>query len=87
MALPKFYVEANPFTNIASVRAKIEGETYAIDVEFFLPDYWASFAMGKQVFDIHFSYEGEFCVSVYSGEDDGLMQGAFPVKLTIKLKD
>jgi hypothetical protein len=43
--------------------------------------------MGEEVFDIHFYYEGEFSVSVYSGEDNGTLQGAFPTKVTLRFKD
>ena len=87
MATTKFYVDVNPFTQVAIIRAKIGKDTYESEVEYTLPDMWATFSMGEDVFDIHFYYENEFSVSVYSAEDTGTLQGAFPTKITLRLKD
>jgi len=87
MALTKFYIDVNPFTHTANIRAKIGKDTYESEVEYTLPDSWATFSMGEDVFDIHFYYEGEFSVSVYSGEENGTLQGAFPTKVTLRFKD
>lgn len=86
MALPKFYVDVNPFTRVALVRAKIGKDTYESEVKFTL-DSWASFSMGEETFDIQFNYDTELSVSVCCNEDYWLEKGTFPTKLTIKLKD
>ena len=87
MAQTKFYIDVNPFTHIAKIRAKIGKDTYESEVGYTLPDSWSTFSMGEDVFDVHFYYEGEFDVSVYSGEDMGTLQGAFPTKVTLRFKD
>jgi hypothetical protein len=87
MAITKFYVDVNPFTYVASIRAKIGKDTYETEVDYTLPDFWATFSMGEDVFDIHFDYDGEFTAEVFSAEDNGVTQGAFPTKITLKLKD
>lgn len=87
MAITKFYVDVNPFTQQVNIRAKIGKETYEKSVWYELPDCWQTFSMGEDVYDIHFDYDGEFSVEVFSAEDNGVLQGAFPTKITIRLKD
>ena len=87
MALTKFYVDVNPFTQIAKIRAKIGKDTYESEVEFSLPNYWVTFSMGQDSFEAVFDYEEEFTVQVYKSEDHWLEEGAFPTKVTLRFKD
>lgn len=87
MALTKFYVDVNPFTQMAKIRAKIGKDTYESEVEFSLPNYWVTFSMGQDSFEAVFDYEEEFTVQVYKSEDHWLEEGAFPTKVTLRFKD
>lgn len=87
MALTKFYVDVNPFTQQVNIRAKIGKETYEKSVWYELPDCYQTFSMGEDVFDIHFDYDGEFTVEVFSSEDNKVGKGSFPVKVTLRFKD
>jgi hypothetical protein len=87
MAQTKFYIDVNPFTQIANIRAKIGKDTYESEVEYTLPDSWYTFSMGEDIFDVHFIYENEFTAEVYSGEEFGTLQDAFPTKITLRFKD
>ncbi len=87
MALTKFYIDVNPFTQMANIRAKIGNDTYEAEVEYTLPNFWVTFSMGERSFDAVFDYEEEFTVHVYKTEDPWLEEGAFPTKVTLRFKD
>jgi len=87
MTLTKFYIDVNPFTQIANIRAKLGKDTYESEVEYTLPNCWISFLMGEESFDAVFDYEEEFTVHIYRSEDHWLEQGAFPTKITLRFKD
>ena len=83
--MKKFYVMVNPFTHnvIVSQKSKDgvdEAELRATD----LMDSWISVTMGEILYDIHFYYDKEFSVFIYSDEE---YQISHQVKLTIVHKD
>ena len=87
MAITKFYVEVNPFTETATIRAKIGKDTYEEVISYELSDDWQTFMMGGCAFDVNFYYDGELSVKICSSEQNWVLQGAFPTKITINLKD
>jgi hypothetical protein len=70
---------------VAKISGKINKIEERAEVEFNYLDYnkvWYTFQLNEKVFDILFTYEGEFSVQVVDTDD--VMQS---VKLEISLKD
>lgn len=83
--MKKFDVIVNPFTHnvIVSHKSKEGSEVVEFKADGLI-DSWSSFTMNGFPYDIHFYYDQEFSVSVYTDEE---YQVNHHVKLTIVNKD
>jgi hypothetical protein len=84
----KFKVEVNPFKQKAVIYAKINNCKYEKTIYYENVEEWNSFEFGNKIFDIEFSYEGEFLVSIYPVKKNKVdFTKPCEVLLTINLMD
>lgn len=80
-----FNVVVNPFLKNATISTKIDGIKYEKDLQYIDIDEWDSFDFVGNVFDIHFLYDTEFTVSIYTVENN-IVDYAKEHKVKLKFK-
>lgn len=86
--LQTFNVIVNPFLRKATIKTKIDGVEYETTLSYTDTDEWDSFNFVGNVFDIHFLYDAEFLVEIYTVENNVVdYTKQHKVKLKFKMTD